>query len=260
VPRGAGVAIIGFVQAPSFRDLTLAAFAERLASSDPVPGGGSASAVAAALGASLVAMVATLTLGRPKYAEHVALAEAVEPRARALANDLFELADADARAYAACAFALKLPRESFEDKAARDRQIRETAVVAAEVPLRSVERCLDVLGLAELLAGRSNRNASSDLRVASLLLEAAADGAAANVLVNLPLVGPGDWTSATEARVGELMSDVTVIGKRVRSVVEAGEARAPIADTPAAVTGAVGDDGADTARVTPADSAARLGA
>jgi len=183
-------------------------------------------------------MVAELTQGRPKYAEHAAIAHAVGPQARALAGELFGLADADAQAYAACAFAMKLPRESFEDKEARDRQIKETAVVAAEVPLRSVERCLDVLRLAEMLAGRSNRNASSDLRVASLLLEAAADGAAANVLVNLPLVGPGDWTTAAEARTHELMLEVTALAKDVRAVVESGEARAPLADLPASAGGA----------------------
>ena len=96
------------------------------------------------------------------------------PAARALSNELLRLADEDAAAYAACAIALKLPRESFEDQELRDRQIRETAQIAAEVPLRCVERCLDALVIAESLAGRSNRNASSDLRVASLLLEAAA--------------------------------------------------------------------------------------
>lgn len=244
VPRGSRVAIIGNVQAPSFRDLTLAAFADRLASSEPVPGGGSASAVAAALGASLVAMVAELTQGRPKYADHAPLAQAVGPRAKALAGELFDLADADADAYAACAFAMKLPRESFEDKEARDRQIRETAVVAAEVPLRSVEGCLDVLRLAELLAGRSNRNASSDLRVASLLLEAAADGAAANVLVNLPLVGPGKWTAATEARTGELMREVAVLAKQVRAIVASGEARAPVAGVPSMAADALSRPGA----------------
>jgi methenyltetrahydrofolate cyclohydrolase len=229
VPRGSRVAIIELVQAPSFRDLTLVEFADRLASSEPVPGGGSASAVAAALGASLVAMVAALTQGRAKYAEHAELADDVGPRARALADELFDLADEDAQAYAACAFAMKLPRESFEDKEARDRKIKATAVVAAEVPLRSVERCLEVLRLAEMLAGRSNRNASSDLRVASLLLEAAADGAAANVLVNLPLVGPSEWTSATEGRVGELMREVEALAKQVRAVVDTGEARAALA-------------------------------
>lgn len=227
------VAIIGLVQAEqSFRDLTLAAFAERLSSSDPVPGGGSASAISAALGASLVAMVATLTQGRPKYAEHAPLCDVVALRAKALTSELFDLADADAAAYAACAFALKLPRESFTDKEARDLQIRETATLAAEVPLRCVEKCLEALQLAEILAGRSNKNASSDLRVASLLLEASADGAAANVLVNLPLIGTTDWTTATETRVGALMRDVNAVAHQTRAVVEAGKARPPLADLP----------------------------
>jgi formiminotetrahydrofolate cyclodeaminase len=222
------------VQAPpSFRDLTLGQFAERLASAEPVPGGGSASAVAGALGASLVEMVAVLTQGRQKYADHAELSEAAVPAARALSDELLRLADEDAAAYAACAIALKLPRESFTDQELRDRQIRETAQVAAEVPLQCVERCVDALGIAESLAGRSNRNASSDLRVASLLLEAAADGAAANVLVNLPLIGTNEWTDATGARVEQLMNDARTIARGVREVVERGETRAPLEAVPA---------------------------
>jgi len=144
---------------PSFRDLTLAQFGERLASPDPVPGGGSASAVAASLAASLVAMVATLSQGRPKYADHAALHEHAAPVARAYADEFLTLADEDAEAYAACAIALKLPREAFADKELRDQQVRATAKVAAEVPLRVVERCHEVLVLGEALAGRSNVNA-----------------------------------------------------------------------------------------------------
>jgi len=87
--------------------------------------------VAAALGASLVAMVAELTQGRAKYADHAELCEVAKPAAQALSDELLQLADDDAAAYAACAFALKLPRESFTDQELRDRQIRETATVAA---------------------------------------------------------------------------------------------------------------------------------
>ena len=221
------------MQAPqSFRDLTLGQFAERLASPEPVPGGGSASAVAAALGASLVAMVAELTQGRAKYADQAELCSTAVPAARALSDELLRLADEDAAAYAACAIALKLPRESFTDQELRDRQIRETAQVAAEVPLQCVERCVDALGVAEALAGRSNKNASSDLRVASLLLEAAADGAAANVLVNLPLIGTNEWTDATAARVEPLMADARTIARSVREVVASGETRAPLEAVP----------------------------
>jgi formiminotetrahydrofolate cyclodeaminase len=197
-----------------------------------VPGGGSASAVAAALAASLVAMVATLSQGRPKYADHAALHEAAEPRARELADELLALADEDAAAYAACAFALKLPREAFADKEFRDQQIRETAKVAAEVPLRVVESCREVLVLAEALAGRSNVNASSDLRVAALLLQAAGHGAAENVLVNLPLIGTNEWTQATEQRVGELLEEVVRLASQVHDTVRSGERRATLDSIP----------------------------
>ena len=217
---------------PSFRDLSLGQFAERLASPEPVPGGGSASAVAAALGASLVAMVAELTQGRTKYADHAGLCEVAAPAARALSDELLRLADDDAAAYAACAIALKLPRESFTDQELREQQIRETATVAAEVPLKCVERCVDALVIAESLAGRSNKNASSDLRVASLLLEAAADGATANVLVNLPLIGSNEWTDATGIRVEELLQDARRVAGTIREIVGSGESRPPLDDVP----------------------------
>ena len=216
----------------SFRELTLAEFSARLAGPDPVPGGGSASAVSASLGASLVAMVGMLSQGRPKYAQHEALYAVAVPAAKHLADELFELADEDARAYAACAFALKLPREAFADKEFRDAQVRATAKVAAEVPLRAVQRCREVLVWAEALSGRSNVNASSDLRVAALLAEAAGHGAAENVLVNLPLVGPGEWTTATEARVNALLGELGPIARRVRELVKGGERREPLERLP----------------------------
>jgi formiminotetrahydrofolate cyclodeaminase len=223
--------------AQSFRDLTVAEFAGRLASPDPVPGGGSASAVAAALGASLVAMVATLSQGRPKYADHAALHEAAAPAAQRLSDELLELADEDARAYAACAIALKLPRASFADQELRDAQVRDTARVAAEVPLRCVEKCLEVLTLAEALAGRSNLNASSDLRVAALLLQAAGQGAAENVLVNIPLIGTDDWTQATEKHVAELLEKLASLAGTVHDLVSSGERRAALDAIPEPVAG-----------------------
>ena len=216
----------------SFRDLTLAQFGAKLASSEAVPGGGSASAAAASLGASLVAMVATLSQGRPKYADHAGLYEVAIPAAERLARQLLDLADEDAAAYAACALALKLPREAFVDKAYRDEQVKATARVAAEVPLRCVERCHEVLVLADALAGRSNVNASSDLRVAALLAEAAGHGAAENVLVNIPLIGEDDWTRAAQARVAELLTRISALKDGVHDVVASGERRDPLGAIP----------------------------
>lgn len=221
------------VPTSSFRELTLGEFAARLSSPEPVPGGGSASAVSAALAASLVAMVATLSEGRPKYAAHADLYAVALPAARRLADELLALADEDARAYAACALALKLPREAFADKEFRDAQVRATARVAAEVPLRCVERCREVLILAEALAGRSNVNASSDLRVAALLSEAAGRGAAENVLVNLPLIGVDDpWSVETAPKVARLLDEIAAIARRVHDIVAGGDRREPVSALP----------------------------
>ena len=210
-----------------FRDLTVAQFNERLASSDPVPGGGSASAVAASLAASLVAMVAELSK-RPKYMDHNALHAVVQARGRELSGRLLTLADEDSAAYGAFAEAMKLPRDTDDEHEARSIAMRAAARVAAEVPLRCVEACLEVIQAAESLAGRCNMNASSDLSVASLLAEAAARGAAANVRVNLPSVGDETWAAETETRVADLLEQITEAASSCRRVVASGGLRSPV--------------------------------
>lgn len=211
-----------------FRAMTLDGFVDLLASATPAPGGGSASAIAASLGASLVAMVGRLSEGREKYAAHAATHAWAIAAATELADRLLRLADEDAAAYDAFAAAMKLPRETDDEKAARTAAIRRAAVVASEVPLRTVEACVELAVAADALAGRSNRNASSDLGVASLLAEAAVHGAAENVYVNLPSLGDDARAAALRERAGRCVEDVVATGARVRAVVASGEERPPL--------------------------------
>lgn len=218
--------------ATRFRDLTVHEFTARLASAEPVPGGGSASAVAASLGASLVAMVASLSEGRPKYADHVDLLAWARETCLALADRFLTIADEDAAAYALFSAALKLPRETAVEQAERKAALQAAARTATEVPLACVDACITLVGAAEALAGRSNVNASSDLAVASLLGEAAARGAAANVIINLPSVGDPDWEGSVMLHVTASLDEVERLASSARQAVAEGTPRDPL-DPPA---------------------------
>ena len=215
-----------------FRDLTIDTFVARLASGEPVPGGGSAAAIAGSLAAGLVAMVSALSEGRPKYAEHAALHAEVGPAARALVARFLALADDDAKVYAGYVAAMKLPRDTPEQQVQRKASMRQAARDSSAAPYETIEACLEVVTFAEALAGRSNRNASSDLEVACLLAVAAARSAAANVYINLPAIEDEPAAQALLAQTEELVGEVDRMGDRTREVVRGGESREPLTVEP----------------------------
>jgi formiminotetrahydrofolate cyclodeaminase len=207
-------------QPVSFPELSLRAYSDLLASDAPVPGGGSASAVVASLGASLLAMVARLSQGRDRYAPFAATLERAVAAADASRVRLLTLADEDAAAYRGLVDARAAARAAGTpvDRAAA---VREAAREAARVPMAIVRECYAVMDHVDRMAGRSNLNAASDLDVAARLLEAGARGAGANVIVNLPSMGDerlaDSMLGELEARTHELVSAVARIASQVRS-------------------------------------------
>ncbi len=211
----------------SFGDLTVRDFLGRLSSPEPVPGGGSASAIAGSFAAGLVGMVARLSLDRPRYAAYTA----THRRAIAFSDDavprLLELADRDSGAYAAFAAALKLPRETAEQQAERSAAIRDAARHAAEVPLEVLRLCVALADEVAAIAGRSNLNTSSDVNVAALLSEAAGRGAAANVLTNLPSVGDDAFAGRATDEVMRLLGALEASAAHAREQVGTARLREP---------------------------------
>jgi formiminotetrahydrofolate cyclodeaminase len=211
----------------SFSEMTLDQFVERLSSAEPVPGGGSASAVAASLGASLVSMVAALSTGKPKYEAYEPTLARCKSVGHELSAEFLDLADRDARAYAGYSAALKLPRETEAQQESRRQAIRAAARVASEAPWDCVKACGRLAVAAEALAGRSNVNAASDVLVAALLAEAAARGAAENVLINLPSTADEAYAETMNQSVDAALHEIAAVAARTREVVLSGQMQEP---------------------------------
>jgi len=164
---------------------SLQGFLDRLASSDPTPGGGAVAAVTGAAGAALIAMVTRLTIGKEEFA-------AVEPRmmetletALGAQADLLTLADTDAEAFEGVMAAFKLPKEDDEQKAVRTEAIQEALTEAAQVPLEIAKRSVALLELVPETIAIGNPHAASDGGSAAQALAAAAHGALYNVAINV---------------------------------------------------------------------------
>ncbi len=186
-------------------------FLEDLASASPTPGGGSAAAHAAAMGAALVAMVARLTLGRKKYADVADDMQRILEQAETLRADLTCAVDEDAAAFQAVMAAFKLPRETPEEKATRARAIQEATLEAARVPLETARRAVEVMALAERAATLGNVNAITDAASGVAMARAALTAAAYNVRVNLSSLGD-------EAASAEMRETLTALEARAAKI------------------------------------------
>ena len=200
----------------SFADL-LTAFA----SDAPTPGGGTAAALAGAIGAALAEMVASLTLSKEKYA---AVHEAVRPiagLARRTRQELQRLAREDSDAYDAVVAARRLPKETPDQQRVRARKISETNHLAAEVPLRTARAAVRLLGALPDLAKKGNPNAASDAGAAALLLEAATQAALLNVTINLAGIDDVASTADMRAESQRLGEEAVRLRDRVLATVRA---------------------------------------
>ena len=199
---------------------TIADFTAAVASSAPVPGGGSVSAHAGALAGALAEMVAGLTVGRKKYAAVDAEMRELAAQAQALKATLSTLVQADADAYAVVSAAYKLPKETPDQQAVRDAAIQAALMHAAAIPLDTAKAAADVATLAATCAEKGNTNAASDAGVAALLAEAACRGAAYNVRINVSAMADKAAGAPLAAEAVRLVARASEAAQRATLAVE----------------------------------------
>jgi formiminotetrahydrofolate cyclodeaminase len=185
--------------------LTVTDLLDSFASSTPTPGGGSASALAGAIGASLLMMVAALPKTRTGTDEERAALDGVQRQLRHGRDRLAELVDRDSDAYDAVMRAYRLPKGSDPDKAARTAAIQAALHGATEVPIDVMRACHAVAREGVAVARCGNRSAASDTGVAFELLHAALKGAAANARINMGSLHDTGFASGAEAEVQHLL-------------------------------------------------------
>ncbi len=184
---------------------SLEAFLDELASSAPAPGGGAVAALAGALAAALVSMVANLTRGQAGYEAAQGPAGEILAHAEDLRGRLTALMGEDYDAFMRLSAAMKLPRGSDEEKAARTAALQAALKDATLVPMQAAQACSAIMQLCRPIAEIGNKNAVSDAGVAVLLAEAGLRSAALNVLINLGLIKDANFVTAQKARLDALL-------------------------------------------------------
>lgn len=184
-------------------------FLDAVAEPTATPGGGSVSALAAALAASLAQMVAGLSRKKKSQAAYVdQLSQAISDM-RAAASDLAAAIDHDAESYDAVLAAFKLAKETPEDQRQREEAIQKATRGAAEVPMTVARKATEIFDRLGQLQAISSASMSSDLRVARLMAAAGARGALANVAINLDSITDASFVAAMRKQAAEIESRLT---------------------------------------------------
>lgn len=202
----------------SYSMLTLVDLLDAIAAADAVPGGGSASALSGAIGASLLLMVAGMPKTRTGAPEEAADLSEASARLRTLRDELVELIDRDSDAYLGVMEAFKLPKATDAEKQARRAAIQAGTREATEVPLETMRACQQAMRGARVVATCGNPNAESDVGVAIELLMAGLRGARLNVDVNLATLADAAYAQRVREECAVLEQDAAADAARARGV------------------------------------------
>lgn len=199
------------------KNMTIQQFAMQTASNEPVPGGGSISALAGSLAAALTEMVAGLTIGKKKYADaEEQMKEAIEAM-QPIRDQLLEDIKRDSESFDQYMQALTLPKDTEEEKAARTEAMQNGLKAAVAVPLSVAKAACGILPYAEIMVTKGNKTAVTDALVATMMARTAVLGAGFNVKINLESIKDSEYVERIGREVAELEKEAVDLEKRILS-------------------------------------------
>ena len=163
-------------------------FLEQLSSSAPIPGGGGASAAVGAFASALGLMVTNLTVGKKKYADVEEEILEIREKLEQKKQDLVRMVDEDAEAFEPLAKAYRMPKETEEEQAEKEKVMEAALKNAAEAPLCIMKTIVDTMEMIRVLGEKGSRLAVSDEGVAILFAQAALEGASLNIFINTKMM------------------------------------------------------------------------
>lgn len=188
--------------------MTVKGLLDVTAGKNPVPGGGSISALSGSIAAALTEMVAGLTIGKKKYAEVEEQMKQLVERVQQIRQQLILDIDRDSEAYNVVFAAFQMPKETDEEKAARSAQIQEATKIAANVPMEVARRVYSLLSDIEEVVSNGNQNAVTDGCVAMMSARNAIIGALFNVRINLTSIKDEQYVADMTAEADRLEREV----------------------------------------------------
>ncbi len=198
-------------------------FVEIVDSNEPVPGGGSVSALAGTIGAALARMVGSLSFNKKAFKE---LPEDIQAELHANAEKLEELkkelediVDKDASAFDKVMDAFAMPKETEEQKAARAAAVQDGYKIALEVPKRCAQACMEVMKLQVVFAKYGTKGAVSDIGVGILMASSGLEGAIFNVLINLQAMKDQDYIDRTNKEADELIAELRALKEELIKII-----------------------------------------
>jgi len=195
-------------------------FVDEVSRDSPAPGGGSVAALSGALGAALGTMVANLSTSKAGFEEHNEKLAEIAKKGQFTKDELVKAIDDDTSAFDEVIKAMRMPKDTDEEKSKRNIEMQKGYQSATLVPLKTVENCRNALDICKQISEIMDEGMASDVGSGALMANAGAISASYNVRINLKSINDKKFSSDTNKKLNRLLNECEQILRTITKNVE----------------------------------------